>query len=576
MTERRDRRTTALIVVVGAATLLGACASDEGAADPAPSATSALDGAGSTSTTGSPTSATAADETAADETVATDPLTSDPVVSEPPGPPDVGAATRELDCAAQLPEYVESRIPDGAANPRLSCWAIDVPENYEDPDGRRIEVTYYIWESATPPAERPADPIAYAPGGPRGSAFNTLRIFPTRDVQGDRDLIMMDTRGNSPVPNDDRGIPESGCPELYDSMLSIFSTNDPIESEYQVLTDGWQRCIDRLRADGWDLDQYNTTNVIRDLEQIRASLGYDEWNFYSESYSTLYALHYMREHPDSLRAVLIDSATPPDGGTWAPSEVGAGVDAVYQAMYQGCAASPECSASYPDLAATFASAIAQLDADPHQVDVAHPLTGEVVTMSIDGQDLAFGLGELADAATLPALPGIIAAVAAGDRAIIDASAGQLLAIADGGLGLSGATVCHDYGADPDAVMNGPDDATATAPPWQHLAYMSNMPCEVVDVAPAAAGFNDPVTSSVPALVVIGQLDSATPPADSLATADALGEATVAYFDHESHVPVRSNECARALTVAFWDDLGSLDLGCVDEANARPIVFTGAP
>lgn len=554
---------TFVAAAVAVALVLTACAGDDDSAAPGTSADPAQ-------TAPEPTTADTAPPTAETEP----PASTEP---EPTGPPDVGATTRELDCAEQLPEYVESRIPDGgAANARLSCWAIDVPENYDDPDGRRIEVTYYIWESATPEGERPADPIAYAPGGPRGSAFNTLRIFPNRDVQGTRDLVMMDTRGNSPLPGDDRGIPESGCPELYDSVLGIFAVNDPIEEEYTILTEGWQECVDRLRADGWDLDQYNTTNVVRDLEQIRAALGYDEWNLYSESYSTIYALHYLREHPDSLRAVLLDSVTPTDGGTWSPASVGEGVQAVYQAMYDGCAESPACSASYPDVEGAFAQAIAQLNAEPYQVDATHPLTGEVVTLNIDGNDLAFGLGELADADTLPTLPGIIQAIADGDRSIIDGSAGLLLAIADGGLGLSGATVCHDYGADPMSVMMGPDDATATAEPWQHLGYMSNMPCEVVAVTPAADGFNDAVSSDVPVLVVVGELDSATPPADSLRTADQLGNATVAYFSYASHVPVRTNDCARSVTVAFWDALGEVDLSCVDAANATPIVFTGAP
>jgi pimeloyl-ACP methyl ester carboxylesterase len=488
---------------------------------------------------------------------------------------DAAATTRQLDCTEQLPSYVQSAIPGGGSNPRLSCWAMNVPENYADPDGRRIDVTYYVLESQTPADQRPADPIAYAPGGPRGSAFNTLRIFFNRDVQGDRDLVMMDTRGNSPVPGDDRGIPQSGCPELYDSVLAIFATNDAIETEYEVLADGWRQCLDRLRGEGWDLNQYNTTNVVNDLEQLRMLLGYEKWNFYSESYSTMYALHYMRSHPESLRAVLIDSATPPDGGAWSPTAVAEAVEVVFDAMFDGCAASPECAASYPDLRATFDSVIADLDARPHAVEVEHPLTGERVTVNIDGSDFAFGIGELADASTLPALPGIIQAVANGDRSIIDASAERLLIIADGGLGLSGATVCHDYGADPDRVMNGAADAVAVRRPWQHLGYLSNMPCEVVDVAPAAPGFNDAVVSDVPTLVVIGDLDSATPAADGIATASNLSNATVARFFYESHVPVRTNECARSVTVAFWDDLGDVDLTCVDEANTMPIVFRGA-
>lgn len=45
-------------------------------------------------------------------------------------------SVRELDCGEQLPGYVLDAIPGGADDPRLSCWAMDTPENAADPDGQ--------------------------------------------------------------------------------------------------------------------------------------------------------------------------------------------------------------------------------------------------------------------------------------------------------------------------------------------------------------------------------------------------------------------------------------------------------
>ncbi|MEM9513324.1 MAG: alpha/beta fold hydrolase [Actinomycetota bacterium] len=489
---------------------------------------------------------------------------------------DPEVTVRELDCAAQLPSYVEERIPDGAASPRLSCWSMNTLEDYgaTDADARRIDVTYYIWESAAAPGDRSADPIVYLPGGPRGSAYNSLIPFTNVDVQGTRDLILVDTRGNSPVPGDDSGVPQSGCPELYDTAIAVFAANESIDAEYVTLLDGWQLCLDRLRADGWDLAQYNTDNAIEDLEQLRSALGIDQWNVYGESYSTRYMLEYLRQHPDAIRAAVIDSATPPDTTIWSPATVGAAVDAVFQTVVDGCAASAECTTSFGDVRANLDAAVARLDETPRPVEITHPLTGEPATVSIDGRDLAFGIGELLDPATLPAIPGIVAAIAAGDDALIDASAASLLGIADGGLGLSAATVCHDFGIDPDRVMAGVDSALATAGPWEHLGYLSNMPCEIVDVPPADQQFNEPVASDVPTLVVVGLLDSSTLPADGLAVADQLANATRLVFEYEGHVPVRTSECAQQIARAFWDDLGDVDASCAAAANAEPIVYGG--
>jgi pimeloyl-ACP methyl ester carboxylesterase len=560
-------RRTGWATVIAAGLALAACTGGDD------DATSTTDTATRETTIETPSETTVVDATTT-EPPATSTATTEPAVTAI----DAGVELRQLDCAEQLPSYVEDRIPGGGADPRLTCWAMNTLEDYsadaQDADARRIDVTYYVWESAVPEEERSPDPIAYLPGGPRGSAFNSLIPFTNVDVQGSRDLILMDTRGNSPTPNDDLGLPQSACPELYDSALEIFSINQPIEEEYPILAAGWQACVDRLRAEGWDLDQYHTANAVEDLDQLRRALGLDTWNLYGESYSTRYVLHYLATYPDVVRAAVVDSATPPDTEIWSPATVGAAVEAVFEQVVDGCAASPECAAAHPDVRASLDAAIARLDADPRPVDLTHPLTGEIVTVRIDGTDFAFGLGELLDASLLPSIPGIVQSIADGDDSLIDASAGRLLALADGGLGLSGATVCHDFGGEPDRVMNGVDDALATASPWEHLAYLSNMPCEVIDVAPAPDGFADPVESDVPTLVVVGMLDSATLPADGLRTAETLSASVLAVFDHQSHVPVRTNACAQSLVVSFWDTLGDVDVSCVADENTRPIVYGG--
>ncbi|MEO1055701.1 MAG: alpha/beta fold hydrolase [Actinomycetota bacterium] len=561
----------ALLVVVGLSA--AACASDDERATTTEAATDETTET-TTPTTTAPTIAAA--PTTEVESTTTEATPTEPTPTTVVDVVDPDVSVTELDCADQLPSYVEDRIPDGAASPRLSCWSMNTLEDYgaTDADARRIDVTYYIWQSAAAPDDRSADPIVYLPGGPRGSAYNSLIPFTNVDVQGTRDLILVDTRGNSPVPGDDTGIPRSGCPELYDTAIAVFAANESIGAEYTTLLDGWQTCLDRLQADGWDLAQYNTKNAIEDLEQLRSALGIDQWNVYGESYSTRYMLEYLRQHPDAIRAAVIDSATPPDTAIWAPATVGAAVDAVFQTVVDGCAASAECSESFGDVRANLDAAVARLDETPRTVEITHPLTGEPATVSIDGRDLAFGIGELLDPATLPAIPGIVAAIAAGDDALIDASAASLLGIADGGLGLSAATVCHDFGIDPNRVMASVDSAVATDGPWEHLGYLSNMPCEIVDVPPADQQFNEPVVSDVPTLVVVGLLDSSTLPADGLAVADQLANATRLVFEYEGHVPVRTSECAQQIARAFWDDFDAVDASCAAAANAQPIVSGG--
>jgi pimeloyl-ACP methyl ester carboxylesterase len=479
--------------------------------------------------------------------------------------------TRRLDCAEQLPDYVESRIPDGVGNPRLSCWALDVPENYGDPTGRRIDVTYYVWESATPAAERPADPIAYLPGGPRGSAYNTLRVYTERNLQGDRDLILMDTRGNGPVGGDPLGLPQSGCPEVYAAVLDVFSVNEPLADEYERYLTGWTACQERLASDGWDLSQYNSINVVNDLEQLRRVLGYEQWNFFGESYSTLYGQQYMRAYPGSLRSVVLDSVTVPDAD-WSPQGLVGPTQTMFEYAIDQCAAAPACAAAHPDPQASLDAAVERLDAVPHSVDVTSNVTGETITLRLDGADLGFILDGALSPDTMPLIPGALDAFAAGDFALLDTFAQQFQDNAAGGLMTSAAVVCGDNGADPTRLFTDIAQVQDLDRVWQHVGMLPNMLCAAVPVQPAPPSFAELVIVRTPTLVVIGSLDTATDAAGSRRVAGVLPDALVVEFVVQGHVPVRSNDCALAVTVAFWDDLAATDTGCVDVANAVPLEF----
>jgi pimeloyl-ACP methyl ester carboxylesterase len=536
--------------------LAGCAGSDDGAAPPDDPATTAR-----TAPAPAPTEPVAPATTV---TVAPSTTTEPPATTVGERQP---AATRELDCAEQLPTYVESAIPDGVTNPRLSCWAMEVPEDHADPDGRTIEVTYYVWESAAPVDQRPADPVFYAPGGPRGSAFNSLRIFANRDIQGSRDLVLMDTRGNGPRPGDELGLPLSGCPEVYASVIEVMSVNLPIEQEYAINESAWQACADRLRGEGWDLAQYQSIAVAEDLEQLRIALGHEQVNFYGESYSTLYGLQWMRAHPTSLRSVVLDSVTPTDS-SWTPEALVTPSIEVWEWVVEQCEATPACNDSNPDLPGALERAVATLDADPHEIDIVSNVTGETTTLSLDGSDLMFIIDGGLSPSTITLLPGAVTAWSRGDFSILEVYAEELQNSAAGGLMTSGAVACHDS----IARMDGLDDLLAVDPPWRHVGYLPNMTCSAVDVPVADAAFHAPVESDIPTLIVIGELDTATPAAGSRRVAETLTAATVVSFTWEGHVPVRSNDCATSIVTSFYDDPLAADVSCVETANATPIEF----
>ncbi|TVR87244.1 MAG: alpha/beta fold hydrolase [Saprospirales bacterium] len=57
---------------------------------------------------------------------------------------------------------------------------------------------------------------------------------------------------------------------------------------------------------GVDLNHYNNRTIVQDLEDLRKSLGVEEWNLLGISYGTRLAQTYMRDYPEGLRSVVLD------------------------------------------------------------------------------------------------------------------------------------------------------------------------------------------------------------------------------------------------------------------------------
>jgi len=83
--------------------------------------------------------------------------------------------------------------------------------------------------------------------------------------------------------------------------------------------------------------------------------------------------------------------------------------------------------------------------------------------------------------------------------------------------------------------------------------------------------SEAVKSDVPALVLAGRYDPATPPYWSEGAAEALTNATYVEFPTLGHGVMRSNACGLAIGLAFIDDPTiDLDVSCVE--TLPPITF----
>lgn len=172
----------------------------------------------------------------------------------------------------------------------VTCGRLEVPENYEDPKSRKIEVAVMV---ISPERRRDADnPVIFLSGGPGSPALvhvETLVTTPAiREAVVDRDWVFFDQRGGG------RSIPTLFCQPDDDYLRQV------------------KTCRDRLIKEGVDLSQYNSARISQDMEALRKALGVKQWNVWGASYGARLAMTFARDFPASTRTVLVDGPYLPE------------------------------------------------------------------------------------------------------------------------------------------------------------------------------------------------------------------------------------------------------------------------
>lgn len=480
----------------------------------------------------------------------------------------------------QEPVFAEAPCPDpnvpafgSEANlsADFTCGYLTVPENRANPIGRtiRIAVARVPAISTTP---RP-DPIVYLTGGPGGLAFLDALAAVASGMNADREVIFVAQRGTY------HSDPLLDCPEYDEYLNDAVSMHFTDPATGKLDEDSVRICRDRLVQSGVDLSAYNSAENAADIADLRLALGIAEWNLYGVSYGTDLAQWILRDHPEGIRSVVLDSVVPIDQSVvaewWPAAAMG------YRAIFDACAAQPACAGAYPDLETEFMATVNRLHDDPLIVEATGP-DGQPVVVNIDGYTFAnlvvqqSYLGERGFAT----VPGMIDDMANGDG---QTAAAVLLSRKSPpgllGLGLALGAYCREM-----AAATSPEQVAATARealPEFPAEVLTLIPvsgrifedCAIWDAGAATADELRPVESDVPVLIMGGTFDMVTPFTWGEIVAKGLNKAQVVAIPGGGHGLVHSVHCAQALMTAFLDDPDApLDTSCAT-ALALPTFTT---
>lgn len=465
--------------------------------------------------------------------------------------PALARADRRIDLTdCRLPH------PAGLGSTAARCGSLDVPEDPAAPNGKRIRLRLAVVPALDRESERA--PLFVISGGPGQAATDFYAAYAGAfaPTQRTRDIVLLDQRGTGRSNRLDCDFPDefelgTQTPELIRRLSA--------------------ECLRKLPG----RPQFYTTSVaVRDLDAVRAALGYERIDLYGVSYGTRVVQHYARRYARHTRAVVLDGVVPPDLplGVQTPFDAQRALDA----MFARCAADAACARAFPDLAKRFDVLRGELAVKAVQLTLPDPATAQPRTLEFGAEQLTGAVRLLNySAPTTALLPLLIDHAARGDLAPL---ASQLLLLganldAQLAYGMNAAITCTE---DVPALAN--VDRAALARTYFGalqvdglLAMCEGWPAGIMD-----AELRAPLSSTVPALVLSGEVDPVTPPGN--------GERAARGFRDVKHVVVTGQGhgqlavgCTPRVIAAFLDagTARDLDTKCLGLAAPEPFFVDAA-
>ena len=248
----------------------------------------------------------------------------------PPPPSQVEGSLVKIDCPF---DSRRALLP-------VTCGRLKVPENYDDPKGRSIEIAFMVVKAQK--NIDPKNPVLFLNGGPGETSLYFAETLVTDTlihyVVVDRDWVFFDQRGTG------RSIPQLYCPDEKDNPFDL------------------KKCRDDLIKQGIDLSQYNSARSARDMEALRKALGVNQWNLWGISYGSRLAMTMARYYPSIVRSIVHDAPGLPGGQELVDDALG--TDVALNKIFSKCATDAACSSRFPELRSRFIAALPRLRQQP--------------------------------------------------------------------------------------------------------------------------------------------------------------------------------------------------------------------
>ena len=436
------------------------------------------------------------------------------------------------------------------------CGTLRVPEDRDHPQSGSI-----VLKVAVVPAlnRRSTEaPMFLLAGGPGQSAMQVYVALNSAFARINRNhtIVLLDQRGTG-------NSSQQTCeyPEEWQQPA------DPMPALRKATAD----CLAKL---GQRVRFYTTSIAVRDLDEMRAALGYEQIDLYGASYGTRVAELYMRRYPARVHAVILDGVTYPEQiiGVETPQD---GENALNLVVAR-CRQAPDCAATYPDLQQDLESLLRQFGPQKVMVTIDDPNSGLPLEIEFNHRILSSALRFLSysamQASLLPAL--IHGAVHGKLRPLASQSIMNARQIGDQlANGMQYSVICSE---DEPFFAAADADRAAMARTYQGTELVDALQeiCKLWPRGPVDADLHAPLHSDIPTLLLSGEADPVTPPADAERAAVGLTRHRHLVLKGEGHGQLNTG-CVPRLMADFLDSAvpDKLDATCLDQHSPEPFFLS---
>ncbi|WP_165760120.1 alpha/beta fold hydrolase [Niastella populi] len=437
---------------------------------------------------------------------------------------------------------------------------LTVPENRSIKDGRTIRLGVSILKSTDPKTTKA--PLIVLHGGPGGKIVGFYSPQYEK-LRKDRDVVFIDQRGaGSSEP--------AFSPEMNQQLLNLFAQDLSPTQELEQRVSIAAKAKEKLIQKGIDLSVYNSAAIAADIRDLGKALGYTSWNLWGSSYGTRVALTMMRDYPEGIRSVILESPLPPNVPYF--QNITATFKRSLDKLFDRCSQDAGCRLNYPDLKNDFYAAIESLDKQPMVVHMADKTKFPAGEFIINSQDMLLAFQQAMYSQDIyPILPLLIEQIKNRNEAALK---NFVTAMSNGifrlDYGLYYTVICKECMPFNDLKVF---DSSSSGF-WKGLSFYRDEfdICNLWNTAAPNQIDSAAVASNIPALILSGDMDPIAAASNGEIAHRTLGSSFLYTFENTGHF-ASGNPHAMDLIQKFLNDPDK-EPDAAHFVKAAPIPFAG--